>query len=396
MFVPTSPGSISSGGSSSSGSSSSGSSGCGSGCVVGIIFGSIAGFFVLIGLGVCCFRMWKKRRERNSKVNPMALPTTMGTTNMANTTPIFVNPPVHTPFSGASHPIQPMESTVSHPADPIPQAGPGPSVTTTAIPPGYATVQGVEQSYFYPAKHDASYASYLAAVKFVQNNPVYPASTQTAPMPAWIHYNFTPTHPGMLSTAGITLLDESANFIQFTKKSDANVQTQYPIPITTLGQSDTFYFEVKLVRKARNATVAIGLASKPFPSFRLPGWEALSIGYHSDDGRKFIADPHGGKDYASPFGEGDVIGCGYRPSDGLVFFTKNGLELGLAALNIGVGIAMFPTVGADGKTQLLVNFGQLPFVFSLPSQPSTSFPVPPPVEHEESLPQYSQDISSPS
>jgi hypothetical protein len=60
--------------------------------------------------------------------------------------------------------------------------------------------------------------------------------------------------------------------------------------------------------------------------------------------------------------QGDVIGVGYRPRTGTIFFTRNGKKLddvvhGLKAQNF------FPTIGANGPCQLHVNFGQLGFVY---------------------------------
>lgn len=45
------------------------------------------------------------------------------------------------------------------------------------------------------------------------------------------------------------------------------VQSNLPIPKL----NDVYYWECKLFEKPENTTVAIGLATKPYPSFRLPG-----------------------------------------------------------------------------------------------------------------------------
>lgn len=60
--------------------------------------------------------------------------------------------------------------------------------------------------------------------------------------------------------------------------------------------------------------------------------------------------------------QGDVIGVGYRPRTGTIFFTRNGKKLedvahGLKSQNF------FPTVGASGPCTVHVNFGQMGFVF---------------------------------
>lgn len=57
-----------------------------------------------------------------------------------------------------------------------------------------------------------------------------------------------------------------------------------------------------------------------------------------------------------------MIGVGYRPRSGTIFFTRNGKKLddiahGLKTQNF------FPTVGANGPCTIHVNFGQMGFVF---------------------------------
>lgn len=66
--------------------------------------------------------------------------------------------------------------------------------------------------------------------------------------------------------------------------------------------------------------------------------------------------------YGPQYVQGDVIGVGYRPRTGTIFFTRNGKKLedvahGLKSQNF------FPTVGANGPCTVHVNFGQMGFVF---------------------------------
>ncbi len=66
--------------------------------------------------------------------------------------------------------------------------------------------------------------------------------------------------------------------------------------------------------------------------------------------------------YGPQYVQGDVIGVGYRPRTGTIFFTRNGKKLddiahGLKTQNF------FPTVGANGPCTVHVNFGQMGFVF---------------------------------
>ena len=56
-----------------------------------------------------------------------------------------------------------------------------------------------------------------------------------------------------------------------------------------------------------------------------------------------------------------MIGCGYYPSTGQVFFTKNSKNLGIAYT--GLFHIWFPTIGSNGKCSLKVNFGQQIFKY---------------------------------
>jgi hypothetical protein len=77
----------------------------------------------------------------------------------------------------------------------------------------------------------------------------------------------------------------------------------------------TIYFEIKIVslgrgRASDECSIAVGFAAQPYPSWRMPGWERGSLGIHSDDGRRYVNDTWGGKEFASPFKEGETIGLG--------------------------------------------------------------------------------------
>lgn len=56
--------------------------------------------------------------------------------------------------------------------------------------------------------------------------------------------------------------------------------------------------------------VALGYCAKPYPTWRLPGWERASLGVHGDDGRRFVNDTWGGKDFTAKFVEGETVGIG--------------------------------------------------------------------------------------
>ncbi|KAG2223785.1 hypothetical protein INT45_001919 [Circinella minor] len=135
------------------------------------------------------------------------------------------------------------------------------------------------------------------------------------------------------------------------------VQTNLPLP----RNQDVYYWEAKMFEKPTTTTVAVGVATKPYPYFRLPGWNRHSIAFFSDTGYKHFNNPFQGKPYGAAFQEGDVVGVGYRHRSGTIFFTRNGRRLDDACT--GLRWNLFPTIGANGPCQVHVNLGQMGFVF---------------------------------
>ncbi|KAL0640130.1 Protein ssh4 [Maublancomyces gigas] len=139
--------------------------------------------------------------------------------------------------------------------------------------------------------------------------------------------------------------------------SVCSVQSNLPVP----KQNEVYYWEAKLYDKPENTLVSIGMTTKPYPMFRLPGWHKHSIAYTSL-GQRRHNQPFYGTSYAPSFHQGDVIGVGYRPRTGTIFFTRNGKKLDDAAHGLK-SLNLFPTIGANGPASIHVNFGQLGFVF---------------------------------
>lgn len=139
--------------------------------------------------------------------------------------------------------------------------------------------------------------------------------------------------------------------------SASSVQSNLPLPKL----NEVYYWEIKMFDLPETTNVAVGLATKPYPSFQLPGLCRFSVAYHSNGDKShnypFTATPCG-----SPLKEGDVLGVGYRPRTGTVFFTKNGRKMEDAFIGLN-NWNLFPTVGADGPCSVHVNLGQSGFVF---------------------------------
>ena len=139
--------------------------------------------------------------------------------------------------------------------------------------------------------------------------------------------------------------------------SSSCVQSNLPLPKL----NEVYYWEVKMFDLPETTSVAIGLATKPYPAFRLPGLNRFSVAYHSN-GDKSHNHPFTAQPYGQQLKEGDVLGIGYRPRTGTVFFTRNGRKMDDAYIGL-TRWNLFPTVGADGPCSLHVNLGQSGFVF---------------------------------
>ena len=91
------------------------------------------------------------------------------------------------------------------------------------------------------------------------------------------------------------------------------------------------------------------------------GYHKTSIAYQSTGHRRYNQ-PFTQTPYGPQLAQGDVVGVGYRPRSGTIFFTRNGKKLeefahGLKTQNF------FPTIGANGPCTVHVNLGQMGFVF---------------------------------
>lgn len=102
----------------------------------------------------------------------------------------------------------------------------------------------------------------------------------------------------------------------------------------------TVYFEIRIVGIANeNSGIAIGFSGKPYPPWRLPGWHRASLAIHGDDGRRFVNDSGGGRDFVAAFRPGETLGVGMTMSTDeirasgpegrvktRVFFTRGGAK----------------------------------------------------------------------
>jgi hypothetical protein len=139
------------------------------------------------------------------------------------------------------------------------------------------------------------------------------------------------------------------------------------------------------------AGVAVGFFAPPYPSFRLPGWQRGSLGVHSDDGRRYVNNTHGGIDFTRPFQSGETVGIGMTfriprnpPAYGIqgnlldvnVFFTRNGKKAGEWDLHeeqdqLDQGVQglegeydIFPAVGVFGGCDFEIVFKERDWLYT--------------------------------
>ncbi|BFZ59379.1 Protein ssh4 [Saitoella coloradoensis] len=149
---------------------------------------------------------------------------------------------------------------------------------------------------------------------------------------------------------------EARTEIQFYDR-ECSVQTNLPIP----KQNEVYYWEAKMYDLPESTVVSVGLTTKPYPLFRLPGWNRISLAYTSA-GHRLLSNPFRPTPLLK-LTQGDVIGIGYRPRTGSVFFTRNGRKTEGPELHGYKTVNLFPTVGANGPCSVHVNFGQGGFVY---------------------------------
>lgn len=157
-------------------------------------------------------------------------------------------------------------------------------------------------------------------------------------------------------------LDVKYNGVTGKELEAASVRSDYPMP----PQSGIFYYEVTITQKHKDCVVAIGFSAAKVSLERLPGWEAESWGYHGDEGKVFSG-AQNGQPYKSSFGTGDIVGCGVDFNEGHAFFTKNGLDLGIAFRDLDLSTPVFPCIGMKKHSGVLIkaNFGASPFSYDI-------------------------------
>jgi hypothetical protein len=163
--------------------------------------------------------------------------------------------------------------------------------------------------------------------------------------------------------------------------SNANLSIAYGTAVSRTGIAATmgmatgkFYWEVTVTASSvspsnaqvgisnttDNSSVSTGIGY--YPGYTSGGW-----GYDGAQGYKYNS--ASGVAYGATFTTGDVVGVAFDATAGSLTFYKNGSSQGVAYSSLAAG-TYFPAIGdgASGSTvAMAINFGQQPFVYSLPS-----------------------------
>ena len=264
---------------------------------------------------------------------------------------------------------------------------------TSTLPSYNSVIPAPEQSHL-RGLSDTTFDEYSEGVQFCLKNPVKNnyefknKDLETIRVEGCRAWKFA-------STVGLVAKqnDDGTQTLEFKQKSKAvqSVSTELPL---LRPQNSQFYYEVEFL--SYKPCVGVGFACLPYPSFRMPGWHRHSVGLHSDDGRKYYDDSFGGRNCTTPFQKGDVMGVGFDAYIGGVYFTKNGERIGEFAFT-GVLLnvtGIFPTIGAQGKAKVVVNFGSKPFRYAAEGGFGFKDDLPPAYSNKEGEPLLEKPVNS--
>ncbi|KAK5960589.1 Ear1p PWA37_002015 [Arxiozyma heterogenica] len=179
------------------------------------------------------------------------------------------------------------------------------------------------------------------------------------------------------------LVENKTEVIFLNNNYDASIMTTLPIPCI----NKVYYCEFKIFEwnnqqsnsgdtmdeledKQVEGLISFGLASSPYPYFRLPGRHHNSIAYDSNGDRRVNTSFPLDESLISIFPKcerGDVIGVGYRTRSGTIFFTRNGKKVN--EKDCGGHIRgwkfkyLYPCIGANIPCRIHANFGTFGFVY---------------------------------
>lgn len=286
----------------------------------------------------------------------------------------------------------------------LPPPGPPPSQTSSNPPPYHDWTVIPDTALLppppplpqdYSPTNNATYDSAARAHEWCARYPVYTPSSPSHELHALAQNGHLSLEKpqGPLAGRGFELRKLSPSTWTVHTRSaqqDAIILSSIPLyfaaadsPLLT-GQAKTIYFEIVVKAIANsNSGIAVGFAAKPYPPWRLPGWHRASVGVHGDDGRRFVNDSWGGREFVDAFKRGETIGIGMTLStlamttDGAsgvqtsAFVTRNGrrdegwewqLDEERDQRDEGIegltgDLDLYPAIGVFGGVEFEVRFG---------------------------------------
>ncbi|KAF0361847.1 SPRY-domain-containing protein [Gigaspora margarita] len=194
---------------------------------------------------------------------------------------------------------------------------------------------------------------------YLRDSPIFllnKRSVTSIPLPTrWNSHDRAPYVSVLEDGVSLEYIGPGRNWIDAS-----SIRTDFPV----LPEVGLYYFEIKVIDKGERGCIGIGLTKGHIPLDRMPGWEQESIGYHGDDGLLYLQSGRGDK-YGPLYTTGDTVGCGINYYDKSIFFTKNGVNLGVASKAIFEG-EMYPIGGMISPNERIeANFGEKPFKYDI-------------------------------
>lgn len=241
-------------------------------------------------------------------------------------TDFFAPPPGPPPPSHRQQQRQ-QETYLPPPGPPPPSDNPPPYHDWTVIPDTALLPPPPPLPQDYSPTNNATYDSAARAHEWCARHPVYTPSRPSADIHTLARTgHLTLERPPSAITGSKNFILRQVSPTTWSIRTstapaqqDAIILSSIPLyfaaadnPLLT-SRPITIYFEIHVQRiSSANSGIAIGFAAKPYPPWRLPGWHRASIGVHGDDGRRFVHDSWGGRDFVDAFKPGDTVGVGIK------------------------------------------------------------------------------------
>ncbi|RIB22481.1 concanavalin A-like lectin/glucanase domain-containing protein [Gigaspora rosea] len=153
-------------------------------------------------------------------------------------------------------------------------------------------------------------------------------------------------------------IDSSGLKVNYTDPNDYKavvIRANNPIP----SQCGLFYFEIEIINEGRNGIIGIGYCTKPSNISDF----ILGRKYEDNENKK---NKSWGKPYGPTYTVGDTIGCylNLRNDDKMIFYTKNGISLGIACYLPNDLDNLYPCIGLRSQDAFVeANFGHKKFKY---------------------------------